>query len=716
MGVRRHRRARASDHSGGRAQHAHAVQHRAGRRAEGARDLSAQPQRQRGGGRDRARKHRQRRTGFLGLVRHLPRGERPRRRDRAGLLARRAVTGSARAGDSGSERVDGQRLPGDHAGHARRPARARHAQERRRAVDSDHGYQRAAARIPQVQPAGGHQGAGLADAGVRAGQTDRRRSQRCAGVLEHAAAARWRTRTRRRRRTRRRSRACGRAWPVLRLVAGFPALGAQDRRNGAQQDFRAPVGRTYAHISSPSGRCRRAGRRRADLRSSRRARRTVRRHGAGSARRLQEPVALADVLRRLQRPASQPAHADHAGERPSARGAVDVPDRRHPAPGIRGDAAGRGRRRLRDRADQQRLGDRRADRPAVLALPARAAGRSDLRRDLAGQPRLRHARHSAVHGDARRAPRGARCQNRKRALGLVMADYKIGYAATVAPLVVKDKVIVGIAGGEFPTRGFIDAYDPETGKRVWRFYTIPGPGEPGSETWPGSEVMARGGGATWVTGTLRSGAEHGLLGHRQPEPAVLRRRSRGRQPLHRVDRGARRRHRQAEVALPVHAARHARLGLEPGAGARRPDDRRPAAQGRDGRQPQRVLLRARSRHREAARRQAVHRHDLGAGDRAGRPSDRPQRRQQGLHPRPVGGHELHAAVVRSGAAAVLRHRPRDVRRLLPGEGGDRPRPHLEQRHRPARRRAQLRRAARDRSGDRWIGNGSSSIRRRRWPA
>ena len=83
----------------------------------------------------------------------------------------------------------------------------------------------------------------------------------------------------------------------------------------------------------------------------------------------------------------------------------------------------------------------------------------------------------------------------------VLADYKIGYAATGAPLVVKDKVIVGISGGDFPTRGFIDAYDPKTGARIWRFYTVPGPGEPGSETWPAADVMARGGGATWVTGS-----------------------------------------------------------------------------------------------------------------------------------------------------------------------------------------------------------------------
>jgi alcohol dehydrogenase (cytochrome c) len=83
-----------------------------------------------------------------------------------------------------------------------------------------------------------------------------------------------------------------------------------------------------------------------------------------------------------------------------------------------------------------------------------------------------------------------------------LADYKIGYAATMAPLVLDDKVIVGISGGEYPTRGFLDAYDPQTSKRIWRFYTVPGPGEPGSETWPPEvDVLARGGGATWMTGS-----------------------------------------------------------------------------------------------------------------------------------------------------------------------------------------------------------------------
>jgi alcohol dehydrogenase (cytochrome c) len=85
---------------------------------------------------------------------------------------------------------------------------------------------------------------------------------------------------------------------------------------------------------------------------------------------------------------------------------------------------------------------------------------------------------------------------------VVLADYKIGYAATMAPLVIKDKVIVGISGSDYPTRGFLDAYDPKNGTRIWRFYTVPGQGEPGSETWPSSiEVLARGGGGTWVTGS-----------------------------------------------------------------------------------------------------------------------------------------------------------------------------------------------------------------------
>jgi alcohol dehydrogenase (cytochrome c) len=75
-----------------------------------------------------------------------------------------------------------------------------------------------------------------------------------------------------------------------------------------------------------------------------------------------------------------------------------------------------------------------------------------------------------------------------------------GYSITQSPLVVKDKLIVGVAGGEFGIRGFIDAYDLKSGKRLWRFNAIPGPGEFGNDTWKGDSWM-RGGGSTWLTGT-----------------------------------------------------------------------------------------------------------------------------------------------------------------------------------------------------------------------
>jgi alcohol dehydrogenase (cytochrome c) len=79
-------------------------------------------------------------------------------------------------------------------------------------------------------------------------------------------------------------------------------------------------------------------------------------------------------------------------------------------------------------------------------------------------------------------------------------DYRKGYSNTAAPLIVKDMVVVGTAGAEWGIRGYIDAYDAATGKRRWRFYTVPTASEPGIQTWGGSSYKT-GGGSTWITGT-----------------------------------------------------------------------------------------------------------------------------------------------------------------------------------------------------------------------
>ena len=81
-----------------------------------------------------------------------------------------------------------------------------------------------------------------------------------------------------------------------------------------------------------------------------------------------------------------------------------------------------------------------------------------------------------------------------------IADYKQNYSLTLAPLALRNKIIVGPAGGELGIRGFIAAYDAKTGKEAWRFKTIPEPGEPGHETWSGSSWI-HGGGPIWLTGS-----------------------------------------------------------------------------------------------------------------------------------------------------------------------------------------------------------------------
>ena len=79
-------------------------------------------------------------------------------------------------------------------------------------------------------------------------------------------------------------------------------------------------------------------------------------------------------------------------------------------------------------------------------------------------------------------------------------DYKLGHAMTVAPLVANGVLITGIAGGEYGTRGFIDGWDPDTGKQLWRRYTTAAQGEKGGDTWPG-DTAQKGGAPAWITGS-----------------------------------------------------------------------------------------------------------------------------------------------------------------------------------------------------------------------
>jgi alcohol dehydrogenase (cytochrome c) len=89
----------------------------------------------------------------------------------------------------------------------------------------------------------------------------------------------------------------------------------------------------------------------------------------------------------------------------------------------------------------------------------------------------------------------------KRVWNRVFADIRAGESATVAPLVVKNLVLIGASGGEFGVRGHIDAFDIDTGRPAWRRYTIPRPNEPGGDTWGNATAWQRGGGTTWITGS-----------------------------------------------------------------------------------------------------------------------------------------------------------------------------------------------------------------------
>ena len=285
-------------------------------------------------------------------------------------------------------------------------------------------------------------------------------------------------------------------------------------------------------------------------------------HRAGDSRRpAGRRIALADLRRRLRQPSAQSADADHARER---RTGWSRSGRSRPARS----ATSKRRRSCATTCCTSPV--RRTSRGRSTRAPAARSGATaaSCRHGPHRLLRPRQPRASAMLGDKLfMTTLDAHLLALDMKTGAVvwdatLEDYKTGYASTIAPLVVKDKVIVGVAGGEYGIRGFIDAYDAQTGKRAWRFYTIPGPGEPGNDTWAGD---------SWKTRRRRRLGDRRLrpraeprctYGIGNPGPRLPQRQPRGRQPLQRFARRARRRHGNAALALPVHAARRARLGRD----------------------------------------------------------------------------------------------------------------------------------------------------------
>jgi alcohol dehydrogenase (cytochrome c) len=104
---------------------------------------------------------------------------------------------------------------------------------------------------------------------------------------------------------------------------------------------------------------------------------------------------------------------------------------------------------------------------------------------------------------------------------VVLADVKLGFWATMAPLIIRDHVIVGVSGDFNDLHGFIDSFDPATGKLQWRWNSLPKPGEPGSDTWPkNSDAIRHGGGMTWLTGTYDPKLNLLYWGTANPNPVL----------------------------------------------------------------------------------------------------------------------------------------------------------------------------------------------------
>ena len=201
-----------------------------------------------------------------------------------------------------------------------------------------------------------------------------------------------------------------------------------------------------------------------------------------------------------------------------------------------------------------------------------------------------------------------RCQDRQARSGACRPSTPHdGSFVSGPPRVFNDKVIIGFGGGDFgAVRGYVTAYDTDTGKQLWRWWTVPGDPAKGFEnkamemaakTWTGEWWKYGGGGTVWNAMTYDPEFNRALPRHRQrravePEDPQPRRR---RQPVPVLDRRAECRHRRIRLALPDHSRRRVGLQLRHGHDAGHAEHRRRAAQGAAARAEERLLLRARSR-------------------------------------------------------------------------------------------------------------------------
>ena len=173
-----------------------------------------------------------------------------------------------------------------------------------------------------------------------------------------------------------------------------------------------------------------------------------------------------------------------------------------------------------------------------------------------------------------------------------IADFDQQYFSTMAPIVVDNHVLVG-TGNDLDAPGFLQSYDPETGKRQWIFYTVPmKAGDPGLDTWPSLDAARHGGGQVWVPGSYDPETKLYIFGTGNPTPGYTGVGPQGRQPVHLLARRGQRRYRQDGLVLPDVAARHARLGFGADADPHRRHDQRQAAQARVDGGAQRLLLHA----------------------------------------------------------------------------------------------------------------------------